>query len=53
MAEQADATRRGGLTCQLHFDLLASVKLLTELTTLAAAVAIPAACAAEGLDGAH
>ena len=30
-----------GLTCQLHFDLLASVKLLTELTTfLAASVAI-------------
>jgi len=44
-------TLHGGLTCQLHFDLLASVKLVTELTTLAASVAIPATCVAEGLDG--
>ena len=44
-------TRHGGLTCQLHFDLLASVKLLTELLTLAASVAIAATWVAEGLDG--
>ena len=44
-------TRDRGLTCQLHFDLLASVKLLTELTTLAALVAIAATWVAEGLDG--
>ena len=40
-----------GLTSQLHFDLLASVKLLTELTTLAASPAIPAIWLAEGLAG--
>ena len=44
-------SRDGGLTCQLHFDLLASVKLLTELLTLAASVAIAATWVAEGLDG--
>ena len=32
--------RDGRLPCQLHLDLVASVKLLTELTTLAALVAI-------------
>jgi hypothetical protein len=40
-----------GQSRQLHFELLASLKLLTELTTLAASVATPAICAAEGLDG--
>ena len=35
---------------QLHFELLASVKLLTELTTLAASLVTVAICAAEGLD---
>ncbi len=35
-------TRRGGLTCQLHFDLLASVKLWTELTTFLASSPIAA-----------
>ena len=44
-------TRRRGLACQLHLDLLASVKLLTELSTLAALVAIAATWVAEGLDG--
>ena len=36
---------------QLHFDLLASTKLLTELTTLLASSAIAAIWLAEGLDG--
>jgi hypothetical protein len=36
---------------QLHFELLASLKLLTELTTLAASLMTGAICAAEGLDG--
>jgi hypothetical protein len=36
---------------QLHFDLLALTKPLTELTTLAESVVIAAICAAEGLDG--
>jgi hypothetical protein len=36
---------------QLHFDLLASAKLLTELTTLAASGAIVAIWPAEGLAG--
>jgi len=36
---------------QLHFELLASMKLLTELTTLAASLATMAISAAEGLDG--
>ena len=35
---------------QLHFELVASVKLLTELTTLAASLVTVAICAAEGLD---
>ena len=39
------------LGVQLHFDLVASVKLLTELLTLAALVAIAATWVAEGLDG--
>ena len=42
---------RGGLAGQLHLDLLASVKLLTEFTTLAALVATAATWVAEGLDG--
>ena len=37
------------LSGQLHFELLASVKLLTELTTLAAFWVTVAICAAEGL----
>jgi len=36
---------------QLHFELVASTKLLTELTTPAALVATAAICVAEGLDG--
>jgi hypothetical protein len=36
---------------QLHFDLLALTKPLTELTTLAESAVIAAICAAEGLDG--
>jgi hypothetical protein len=36
---------------QLHFDLLASLKLLTELTTAGALLAIGAIWAAEGLAG--
>jgi hypothetical protein len=36
--------------CQLHCELVASVKLLTELTTLAASLVTVAICAAEGLD---
>ena len=36
---------------QLHFDLLASLKLLTELTTAVAPVAIAAIWAADGLAG--
>jgi hypothetical protein len=36
---------------QLHFELVASVKLLTELTTLDASLAIVAICPAEGLAG--
>jgi len=39
------------LQAQLHFDLLASVKLLTELTTLLASRPIAASWVAEGLDG--
>ena len=35
---------------QLHFELVASVKLLTELTTLAASLVTVAICTAEGLD---
>lgn len=36
---------------QLHFDLLARMKLLTEFTTLAASGMTVASCAGEGLDG--
>jgi hypothetical protein len=36
---------------QLHCELVASVKLLTELTTLAASLPTVAICEAEGLDG--
>ena len=36
---------------QLHFELDASVKLLTELTTLAASLVTVAICAAEGFAG--
>ena len=36
---------------QLHFELDASVKLFTELTTLAASLVTVAICAAEGLAG--
>jgi len=36
--------------CQPHCELVASVKLLTELTTLAASLVTVAICAAEGLD---
>src|SRR4051812_35688244 len=36
---------------QLHFDLVVSPKLLTELTTRPASAATAAICAAEGLDG--
>lgn len=36
---------------QLHFDFVASVKLVTEFTTPDAAVATAAICAAEGFDG--
>jgi hypothetical protein len=45
--------RRLGLVLQrqLHFDLLASTKLLTELTTLAESAANAAIWVAEGLDG--
>ena len=35
---------------QLHCELVASVKVLTELTTLAASLVTVAICAAEGLD---
>lgn len=42
-----DSCRLGG---QLHFELVASEKLLTELTTLAASLVTVAICAAEGLD---
>ena len=35
---------------QLHCELVASVKLMTELTTLAASLVTVAICAAEGLD---
>ena len=45
------AVRSGRPRVQLHLDLVASVKLLTELTTLAALVAIAASWVAEGLDG--
>ena len=38
------------LGAQLHFELVASVKLLTELTTLAASLVTVAICTAEGLD---
>jgi hypothetical protein len=38
-------------TLQLHFDLLASEKLLTDLTTLAASAATAAICVDDGLDG--
>ena len=34
---------------QLHFELVASVKLLTELTTVAASLVTVAVCATEGL----
>ena len=56
MVAAGDAVRdrrstAGILQLQLHFDLLASEKLLTEFTTLAAEVATVAICAAEGLDG--
>ena len=40
----------GTLSGQLHFELLASMKLLTELTTLAASLVTVAICAADGLD---
>ena len=50
-AASAVASCRRGLACQLQLDLLASVKLLTEFTTLAASVATAATWAAEGLDG--
>jgi hypothetical protein len=40
----------GRLGGQLHFELDASEKLLTELTTLAASLVTVAICAAEGLD---
>ena len=36
---------------QPHFDFVASTKLVTELTTLAASAATTATCEAEGLDG--
>src|SRR5206468_2490085 len=36
---------------QLHFELLASVKLLTEFTTPEAALVMVATCWAEGLEG--
>ena len=36
---------------QLHFELDASVKLFTELTTLAASLVTVAICAAEGFAG--
>jgi hypothetical protein len=36
---------------QSHFELVASEKLLTALTTFAASVAIDAICVADGLDG--
>ena len=36
---------------QLHFELDASVKLFTELTTLAASLVTVTICAADGLDG--
>jgi hypothetical protein len=39
------------LECQLHFDLLASEKLVTELTTLLASSPIAAIWLDEGLDG--
>lgn len=35
----------------MHFELVASVKLFTELTTFDASAAIEAICPAEGLDG--
>ena len=56
MVSRGDRARDPGfygpsLTLQLHFDLLASLKLLTELTTLAASVATAAICVDDGLDG--
>ena len=36
---------------QLHFELDASTKLFTELTTLAASLVAVEICAADGLDG--
>ena len=38
------------ISYQLHCELVASVKLLTELTTLAASLVTVTICAAEGLD---
>lgn len=45
------ATMLIGASPQLHFELVASVKLLTEFTTPAAAGAIAAICAADGFEG--
>ena len=40
-----------GLACQLHFDLVASEKVLTEVTTFLALSPMAAIWLAEGLDG--
>ena len=55
MVPTGDCVRERGFhdrpRAQLHFDLLLSVKLLTELTTLLASSPIAASWVAEGLGG--